>query len=72
MAIACRPWAVQVAVALAIVGVEVSLTASAAVSVKKVAAAGEEAQLADARGSKVREYVAITGAGADCCRRQLC
>ena len=37
-------------------------------SVKEVAAAGEDAflaQLADARGSKVKEYVAVTGAGAD-------
>ena len=68
VATARRPWAGQVAAALASVGVEFSLTAPAAVSVKEAAAAGEDAflaQLADARSSKVREYVAVTGAGAD-------
>ena len=68
MAIAHRPWAGQVAAALASVGVGVSLAAPAAVSVKEVAADGEDAflaQLATARGSKVEEYVAVTGAGAD-------
>ena len=68
MAIAHRPWAGQVAAALASVGVGVSLAAPAAVSVKEVAADGEDAflaQLSDARGSKVKEYVAVTGAGTD-------
>ena len=56
MAIARRPWAGQVAAALASVGVGVSLAVPAAVSVKEVAmaAAGEDAflaQLADVRGS---------------------
>ena len=40
MTIARCPWAGQVAAALASVGVEVSLTALASVSVKEVAAAG--------------------------------
>ena len=56
------------AAALASVAVGVSLAAPAAVSVKEVAAAGEDAflaQLADACGSKVKEYVAVTGAEAD-------
>ena len=51
------------AAALASVGVGVSLAVPAAVSVKEVAAAGEDAflaQLAEARGSKVKEYVAVT------------
>ena len=68
VAIARRPWAGQVAAALASVDVGVSLAAPAAVSVKEVAAAGEDAflaQLSDARGSKVKEYVAVTGAGTD-------
>ena len=68
VAIARRPWAGQVAAALASVGMGVSLAAPAVVSVKEVAAAGKDAflaQLADARGSKVKEYVAVTGAGAD-------
>ena len=56
------------------VGVGVGLTVPAAVSVKEVAAAGQDvilAQLADACGSKVREYVAVTGAGANSHPRPL-
>ena len=63
------------AAALASVGVGASLAAPAAVSVKEVAAAGEDAflaQLADARGSKVKEYVAATGAGSDSLSLPVC